>query len=887
MRSTPLAPNNEGVRVVASLLLLAVAACAEAPPRFLGTRGCRDCHSTATVGDQVGAWKRSAHARAFESLTTEAARRVAAPLGVDDPSTDARCTKCHVTAWDVPATRKVYGFRARDGVSCESCHGPGERYAPREVMTDREEAKRQGLELPSKEACLRCHNAESPTFKGFDYEKALAAIAHPVPKQVEWDKAIAWEADYDAGLSRARREDRPVLVDFHPGIGCPRCSEMKSVYEDPDLVRAAQGFVCVRVEAPTKAQLLAHGLSDCATRIVLPDGRIAKDLYGAVPPALLTHVLLRIAQWKKGFALDPADPQSAQAKEVWGMLASQGGSVMEFIAREFVKIGRPCEPILLAEIWNPDSPYRNACLQILGHVEASERRAGRMPDPAPGVDPMWDLLAFLYDPNGDLRLIAVEGLGRIGDPRAGVPLARYATNDIDVRVITEAFRALAAVKDPASLPWLLQRAFEPHCSDPRCPIPIDALVAIGSVGDPAATDGLLAGLAERPDLAPAVLGALADVKSPKAVETALRILADRGQSFAARNEAVFTVARSGDAKGWEGLLPFLSDPNVEIRGGICEATGEMRMVLGIDPMLRAIREDPSEVVRAYAAWAIGRCFGGLPARDAEIVATLEGLLVDASPLVRVQATRALVGTGRDDLAFLLRDALRDHETWNTEDRKALTLAAETLAERKDPAAVPLLVAILDERDLDTTRVAAACLERITGEAQGHAGEVPLELSRTIFAGAGSEAVRIERKRILDIVRMIIPKWQKWLAGQPAVAPVPDDLEAAIFAKGLGGGPARESHRWLRLKCAAQAMRVIARAGDAAEPSIDRIVLVGALPEAKHDDGWEGRDLPSPHRAEGAVWLRLSGEVRIGDAPVTPVHLRVATEAWTAERDAGK
>ncbi len=882
------------MRFALLLALVAVASSEEAPPRFLGTRGCRDCHSTATVGDQVGAWRRSAHARAFESLTSDAAKRVAAPLGIDDPSTDARCTKCHVTAWDAPSTRKAYGFRARDGVSCESCHGAGEKYAPREVMIDRAEAKRQGLVIPAKEACLRCHNRESPTFQGFDYEKALAAIAPPVPKQVEWDKAIAWEGDYEAGLSRARREDLPMLVDFHPGIGCPRCSEMKSVYEDAEVVRAAKGFICVRVEAPTKSQLLAHGLSDCATRIVLPDGRIAKDLYGAVPPALLAHVLLRVGQWKKGFALDPADPKAveqeaalAKAREIWGMAASQGGGAMEYIARQFVELGPPCEPILLTEIWYPDSPYRNACLQILGHVEAAQRRAGRKPDPAPGADPMWDLLAFLYDPNGDLRLIAVEGLGRIGDPRAGVPLARYATNDIDVRVIAEAFRSLAAVKDPASVPWLLQRAFEPHCSDPHCPVPIDALVAIGAVGDPAATDGLLAGLAERPDLAPAGLCALADVKSPKAVETALRILADRSQSFAARNEAVFTVARSGDAKGWEGLLPFLSDPNVEIRGGICEATGEMRMIPGIDAMIRVIAIDPSQVPRAYAAWAIGRCAEGWPKRKAEVSSLLEGLLADPSPLVRVQATRALVGLGRDDLAFLLRDALRDHDSWNTEDRKALTLAAETLAERKDAAAVPLLVALLDERDLDTTRVAAACLERITGEALGHPGEVPLELSRTIFAGAGSEAVRMERKRILDIVRMLIPKWQKWLAGQPAAVAATDDLVSDDLETSTGGRTAHEAHRWLRLQTAARVMRVVARLGEATEPAVDRIVLVDALPEAKHDDGWEGRDLPSPHRADGAVWLRLSAEIRIRPATSQPMHFRVSTEGWTTERDALK
>ncbi len=865
------------------LLLLAVGVSAQdAPPKFLGTRGCRDCHSTASIGDQHGIWKRSAHARAFETLRGEAARKVARPLGIEDPSSDARCIKCHVTAWDAPSERKIYGLRAADGVSCESCHGPGEKYAPREVMINAEESRRQGLLMPDKDACIRCHNQESPTYREFDYEKAVAAIAHPVPERFEWDKAISWEADYEAGLSRAQREDRPMLVDFHPGVGCPRCGEMKGVYEAREVVEAAADFVCVRVEAPTRSQLLQHGLSDCATRILMPDGRIAKDLYGAVPPGLLAHVLKRVVQSRKGFTLDANDPKAAEAQEVWGMLQTQGPRLIEYTARRFVEIGRACEPLLLGEVWNSDSALRNGCLQILGHVEAAERRAGRAPDPSPGVDPFWDLLAFAYDPVNDLRAAAVEGLARVADPRAGAPLARYATNDVDPRVVTAAFRAIAASKGPEALPWLLARAFEVHCNDPRCPVPIDAIVAIGAIGDPSATEGLVLGLAERPDLAPAVLCALADVKSARAAEMALRILADRGQSFAARNEAVFTVARSGDPKAWEGLLPFLADPNLEIRGGICEATGELAIAAGIEPMLRVLTDDPHEVPRAYAAWALGRCAANAAERKEEVANLLEKTLADPSPIVRVQTLRALVGLGHDELAFLLRDALTDNTSWNVEDRKSLTLAAETLLERKDLAAVPLLVALLDERDLDTSRVAAACLEGLTGEAQGHAGEVPLHLPRVIFGGAGSEANRIQRRRILDVVRLVIPKWKAWLEAKGAAVPPSVDAEASLVAATIGEGPARETHRWLRVKTGAPVVRLTAREKDAGDARLDAILVVAELPEVPHEAGWEAGGVASPHRADGAIWVRWSAEVRVGEPSASPLRLRIATAGGAVE-----
>lgn len=861
------------------LLLVSLTACAQdAPPRFLGTRGCRDCHSTPSIGDQHGVWKRSAHARAFETLRGEAAKRLAKPLGIEDPSADARCIKCHVTAWDAPRERRVYGLRAADGVSCESCHGPGEGYAPREVMIDKEESRRQGLLMPDRDACLRCHNQESPTYREFDYEKALAAIAHPTPERFEWDKAIAWEADYEAGLARAQREDRPMLVDFHPGVGCPRCGEMKGVYEAPEVIEAAREFVCVRVEAPTKSQLLQHGLSDCATRVVLPDGRIAKDLYGAVPPGLLAHVLKRVAQARKGFALDESDPKAAEAREVWEMIRTQGTRMIEYVARQFVEIGRPCEPLLLAEIWNPDSSLQNGCLQILGQVEAAERRAGRTIDPSPGVDPFWDLLAFAYDPVNDLRAAAVEGLARVADPRADVPLARYATNDVDPRVVAAAFRSLTVLADRECLPWLLQRAFEAHCEDPRCPVPIDAVLAIGATRDTSAFEPLVAGLEERPDLAPAVLCALAEVWPGRSAEVALRVLADRSQSFAARNEAVFTVARSGDPKAWEGLLPFLSDPNVEIRGGICEATGLLSIPAGIEPMLRVIADDPHEVPRAYAAWALGRCAA---ARSGEVVPRLFALLGEPSPIVRVQTLRALVELGRDDLAFLLRDALTDNASWNVEDRKALTLAAETLAVRKDALAVPLLVALLDERDLDTSRVAASCLQLLTGEAHGHAGEVPLHLPRVIFGGAGSETIRIERRRILDVVRLVIPKWKAWAETQTWEQRV-IRVGASASSLEVGDGPAREAHCWIRVETPRRVSRVTIREKGDAEALVDRILIEDVLPEVAHEGGWEPRSLPSPHRADGAVWLRWSAAVRVGARAGRLLIVRVATEEGAAE-----
>jgi hypothetical protein len=40
-----------------------------------------------------------------------------------------------------------------------------------------------GLVMPNKDLCVKCHNDGSPTFKGFEFEKMAAKIAHPIPAE--------------------------------------------------------------------------------------------------------------------------------------------------------------------------------------------------------------------------------------------------------------------------------------------------------------------------------------------------------------------------------------------------------------------------------------------------------------------------------------------------------------------------------------------------------------------------------------------------------------------------------------------------------------------------------------------------------------------------------
>jgi hypothetical protein len=50
-------------------------------------------------------------------------------------------------------------------------------------MKDKKQAAAAGLVMPDEKTCAKCHNAESPNYKPFDFKVMAAKIAHPIPKQ--------------------------------------------------------------------------------------------------------------------------------------------------------------------------------------------------------------------------------------------------------------------------------------------------------------------------------------------------------------------------------------------------------------------------------------------------------------------------------------------------------------------------------------------------------------------------------------------------------------------------------------------------------------------------------------------------------------------------------
>ncbi len=136
------------------------------------------------------------HARAFEVLKGERARRMAENLGIASAEKDARCLACHTTPQLAgPLAGPAVDLR-EDGVGCEACHGPAIGEKP--WLTEHTLASWKGLSPDAKaeygmtrlddlavqaKTCAGCHVGAPPDPNGLlparDLNHDLMAAGHP------------------------------------------------------------------------------------------------------------------------------------------------------------------------------------------------------------------------------------------------------------------------------------------------------------------------------------------------------------------------------------------------------------------------------------------------------------------------------------------------------------------------------------------------------------------------------------------------------------------------------------------------------------------------------------------------------------------------------------
>ena len=155
--------------------------------KYVGVKKCKTCHKTKKIGDQFGVWSAAKHANALKSLASQKSLDYAKANGIADPTKEAKCLNCHSTMATVDKTLlDLKGkMTIEEGVSCESCHGPGSVYKKKSIMVDHEKSLASGLLVPDEKVCKTCHGIEhkdkNPFAKEFNFAEAVKKVSHPVP----------------------------------------------------------------------------------------------------------------------------------------------------------------------------------------------------------------------------------------------------------------------------------------------------------------------------------------------------------------------------------------------------------------------------------------------------------------------------------------------------------------------------------------------------------------------------------------------------------------------------------------------------------------------------------------------------------------------------------
>jgi len=191
---------------------------------YRGSKSCARCHNIkdaasieeATRGfvrmNEFATWReKDKHSIAYDKLSGPRGLEMARKLGVDIGRRESGCLGCHsATPSEFNDLNKGGLFDAKEGVSCENCHGPSSNWSePHSYASfrptgtsDREKIGLIDLRLPARQAgqCLSCHVGDSPEGKVVTH--AMYAVGHPPLPSIEVATFVEsiprhWDLDAD------------------------------------------------------------------------------------------------------------------------------------------------------------------------------------------------------------------------------------------------------------------------------------------------------------------------------------------------------------------------------------------------------------------------------------------------------------------------------------------------------------------------------------------------------------------------------------------------------------------------------------------------------------------------------------------------------------------
>jgi hypothetical protein len=154
-------------------------------PGYIGAGGCAssNCHGGTSaapesesriLGNEFSIWSvTDKHSKAYKVLLEPRSKRMGQILGIADVAKDTKCTSCHVVGSPERS--------ASDGVACEACHGPAEKYLGPHTQKDSHAASVAAGLTDTKDLvvrakmCLTCHLGSNDRVVDHD----LIAAGHP------------------------------------------------------------------------------------------------------------------------------------------------------------------------------------------------------------------------------------------------------------------------------------------------------------------------------------------------------------------------------------------------------------------------------------------------------------------------------------------------------------------------------------------------------------------------------------------------------------------------------------------------------------------------------------------------------------------------------------
>ena len=172
---------------------------ADAPAKFLGANFCAStsCHGGGGHDqNQSLVWSlKDFHSqRPVATLGTARSKQIADTLDIKDATADVRCTTCHAPLQTVPENLRGEKFAVGEGVSCESCHGPAERWLRSHTRKDYTRADRTAAGMRDLQdlyvranTCVACHqNVDADILKAGHPELIFELDGQSVAEPKHW-----------------------------------------------------------------------------------------------------------------------------------------------------------------------------------------------------------------------------------------------------------------------------------------------------------------------------------------------------------------------------------------------------------------------------------------------------------------------------------------------------------------------------------------------------------------------------------------------------------------------------------------------------------------------------------------------------------------------------